>query len=132
MRAEAGLFFVNADHVRETIRERITTKTRAVVLDCETSPVIDVTATEMLAQLRRDLHREGITLLTRQIGQVGDVVRRAGPTDPPYRFYLTIDATVAAARDTQPNLPGQQPLPPTTASLSATTRAGSSAGRGGT
>lgn len=80
LRVEAGLFFANADHVRDTIRAHAGKDgVKAVVLDAETVPEVDVTAAEMLHQLRGDLDREGVRLLVaRDIGQVRDVLRRAG------------------------------------------------------
>ena len=54
---------------------------KAVVLDAETVPYVDVTAAEMPVQVRGDLDRKGIRLLVaRDIGQVRDVLqpRRRG------------------------------------------------------
>lgn len=100
VRVESGLFFANADHVRETIRARVGPRTVAVVLDAETSPAIDVSATEMLTQLADRLGRDGIELLiAHSIGQVRDVLRRAGePHGVLQRSYPTVDEAVAAAR----------------------------------
>ena len=45
LRVESGVFFANADHVRAAIDDAaIADGTRAVVLDCETMPFLDVTA----------------------------------------------------------------------------------------
>src|SRR4030095_6543578 len=45
LRVESGLFFANADAVRQSVRAHAATKgTRVVVLDAETAPAIDVTA----------------------------------------------------------------------------------------
>ena len=55
VRVESGLFFANSDHVRERIEWLRTPETRIVVLDAETSPFIDITAAEMLAQLAADV-----------------------------------------------------------------------------
>ena len=46
LRPESALFFANADAVRDAIRSRVEEDTRAVVLDAETVPTIDVTARE--------------------------------------------------------------------------------------
>ena len=60
LRPESGLFFANADEVRERIRGRPAADgTRAIVLDAETMPFIDVTAATMLTELERDLERDG-------------------------------------------------------------------------
>jgi sulfate permease, SulP family len=78
VRVEAGLFFANAEHIRQTVRGLCTASTRAVVLDAETAPYIDVTATDMLTQLAHDLARRNATLaIAHPIGQTRDVLRRA-------------------------------------------------------
>ena len=98
VRVESGLFFANADNVRTTIRDRVTAATTAVVVDASTTPAIDVTATEMLTQLAEDLRRDGILLLIAHgIGQVRDVLRRAGADqDVLQAMYATVDDAVAA------------------------------------
>ena len=97
LRVESGLFFANSDHVRDAVRHASGLGTR-VVLDGETIPYIDVTAAQMLSQLARDLQRDGIRLmLVRSIGQVRDVIRRAGE-EPVVAVHPTIDEAVAAAR----------------------------------
>ncbi|MET0862836.1 MAG: SulP family inorganic anion transporter, partial [Nakamurella sp.] len=78
VRVESGLFFANSDHVRERIEALRTPATRIVVLDAETSPFIDISAAEMLAQLAASLRRDGIELrIARDIGQFRDVMRSA-------------------------------------------------------
>lgn len=78
VRVEAGLFFANCDHVKAGIEDLCTEQTRLVVLDAETSPYVDVTAAEMLVQLRDTLSRKGIDLrVARDIGQFRDTLRRA-------------------------------------------------------
>jgi sulfate permease, SulP family len=78
VRVEAGLFFANADFVRARIRNSAeSADPRAVVLDAETSPSIDVTAAQMLADLANNLRSRGTRLLVaRDVGQVRDVLRR--------------------------------------------------------
>jgi SulP family sulfate permease len=101
VRVESGLFFANADHVRTRIRALVTPATRVVVLDGETTPTIDVSAAEMLAQLRRDLDRAGVRLfVARDIGQVRDVLDRA--EGGAGRIFPTVDAAVAAAHANRP------------------------------
>jgi SulP family sulfate permease len=99
-RVESGLFFANADHVRQHLRALVDPAVRAVVLDAQTTPFIDVTAAQMLADLRTELGRDGVELvIARDIGQVRDMLRRAitegtaGPT-----VYTNVDSAVAAAR----------------------------------
>ena len=108
VRVESGLYFANADHVRATIRALTTPTTRAVVIDAESAPVIDVTATDMLAQLARDLGRDRITLaVAHPIGQTRDVLHEAaGESGTVIHVYSTIDAAVADLA-AQPN--GQPP-----------------------
>src|SRR5215211_7542199 len=56
LRVESGLFFANADYVREAIRGHADEgDVHAVVLDAQTVPFVDVTAAEMLTQLRDEL-----------------------------------------------------------------------------
>ncbi|HEX5917362.1 MAG TPA: SulP family inorganic anion transporter [Nocardioides sp.] len=104
VRVESGLFFANADHVRDTVRRRVTGDTRLVVLDAETSPTIDVTATEMLAQLAKDLRRDDIELrIAHGIGQTRDVLRRAGQDSGVLqRIYPSVDDAIADAAGGEP------------------------------
>ncbi|HEY7485757.1 MAG TPA: SulP family inorganic anion transporter [Streptosporangiaceae bacterium] len=106
VRVESGLFFANADHVRARIRALAaggSDGVRAVVLDAETVPFVDLTAAQMLADLDRDLTRDGVALLlARDIGQVRDILRRVvvGHTaaDVLHKVYPSVDAAVATAR----------------------------------
>jgi sulfate permease, SulP family len=98
LRVESGLFFANADHVRATIRRHVDDDTRAVVLDAETMPFVDVTAARMLEELAEDLRRDGVALvIARDIGQVRDVLRRAGADAPLVQVHRTIEDAVEAA-----------------------------------
>ena len=96
VRVEGGLFFANADVVRARVRALAAAPgTRAVVLDGETMPSIDVTAARMLVELRDDLRRRGVELLlARGVGQVRDVLPRAGDAE---RVYPTVGEAVEAA-----------------------------------
>ena len=111
LRVESGLFFANADAVRQSIRTHAATKgTTVVVLNAETAPTIDVTAAHMLAELTQSLEREGIRLLvTRQIGQVRDVVGKVTTDTTPEGVYPTVQAAVQAAQrpsgSTSPDAP---------------------------
>ena len=97
LRVEAGLFFANADHVRQAVRTYAAADgVRAVVLDAETVPFVDVTAAGMLAALRDELERDGIrVLVARDIGQVRDVLRRAGDEQ---HVFPSVEAAVTQAR----------------------------------
>ena len=100
VRVESGLFFANSDYVRQHIRTHLASDTVAVVLDGETTPAIDVTATEMLSQLAHDLDRRRVTLMiARDIGQVRDVVHKASPDPSTHHIYATVDDAIIAARE---------------------------------
>jgi high affinity sulfate transporter 1 len=93
LRPESGLWFANADAVRAAIGAHVTGGTKAVVLDAETVPAIDVTALAMLVELAEDLRREGVELvLARDIGVVRDLVRLHG--DSALRSFPTVQAAV--------------------------------------
>ncbi|GAA2481325.1 SulP family inorganic anion transporter [Terrabacter carboxydivorans] len=99
VRVESGLYFVNAEHVRDEIRAAVTPATRAVVVDASAVPAIDVSAADMLAQLESGLGRDGIRLhLAAGIGQVRDVVGAAEADDVLAGIHDTVDDAVAAAR----------------------------------
>jgi sulfate permease, SulP family len=112
LRMESSLFFANADAVRQSVRAHAATKgTKVVVLDAETAPTIDVTAAHMLAELTQSLEREGVRLLvSRQIGQVRDVVGQVATDTTPQGVYPTVQAAVHAAQQppdtTTPDTPG--------------------------
>jgi high affinity sulfate transporter 1 len=98
LRVEAGLFFANADHVRQAVRAAAAREgTQAVILDAETVPFIDVTAAEMLATLAEELDRQGVALLlAHDLGEVRDTLRQTGVRGElgPHRVFPTIDEAV--------------------------------------
>jgi sulfate permease, SulP family len=57
LRVEGGLFFANAEHVRVTVLDRVDEDTKAVVLDAQTMPFVDVSAARLLRELAEDLQR---------------------------------------------------------------------------
>lgn len=96
VRVEAGLFFANADHVKDRIEDLCTDDTRVVVLDAETSPFVDVSAAQMLVQLRDVLARRGIELrVARDIGQFRDTIRTSGSDATPVGLYPTVREALA-------------------------------------
>ena len=99
LRAESGLFFANADHVRVTINEAATAEgVHAVVLDGETVPFVDVTAARVLDDLTADLHRRGVRLaIARDVGQVRDVLAQSGGAAAP-EYFPSVRAAVDAVR----------------------------------
>lgn len=96
VRVESGLFFANADHVRDRIVELMDDATTVVVLDAETSPFIDVSAAQMLVKLRNELERRNIAFrVARDIGQFHDVLVTTGKRDPLPVFVSVADALSA-------------------------------------
>ena len=101
LRVESGLFFANADHVRDAIKEHTGEgEVRALVLDAQTMPFVDVTAAGMLDDLRTDLTSQGLSLLlARDVGQVRDVIRRSRPEVATGEdgVFATVEEAVEAA-----------------------------------
>jgi high affinity sulfate transporter 1 len=100
LRVDGGLFFANADAVQARVRAAAAADdVHAIVLDAETVPYVDVTAAEMLSGLATDLKRDGVRLLlARDVGQVRDVLRRAGSDAELEHVYPSVRAAVAAAQ----------------------------------
>jgi sulfate permease, SulP family len=101
LRIESGLYFANADSVRAKILRAASAKgVKAVVIDAETAPFIDVASARMLSALAHDLRARHIDLLiARDIGQVRDVLRRVVEDPQLTQTYPTIQAAIDAARD---------------------------------
>jgi sulfate permease, SulP family len=102
LRVEGALFFANADAVRNDIRAHAADgRVKAVVIDAETVPAIDVTAGAMLLRLAKELHANGKRLvLAREIGQVREAIVHtdSGSAPPQLENYPTVRAAVAALR----------------------------------
>jgi anti-anti-sigma factor len=97
LRVEGGLFFGNADAVKDRVQAALEPDTKAVVLDAETIPYVDVTAVGMLSQLVEELEAKGVRLaLAGDIGQVRDVIGRAGGD---VSAYPTVREAVEALAD---------------------------------
>jgi SulP family sulfate permease len=98
LRIESGLFFANADGVEAVIRAAARRpSTRAVVLDAESVPSIDVSAADMIEGLRDRLESRHVRLiLAREFGQVHDVLTSAEPGRRALDVYPTVRAAVAA------------------------------------
>ena len=96
LRAESGLFFANADHVRAAVRAAAAGDgIRAIVLDCETVPFVDITAARMLTELTADLVKRGVRLvIARDIGQVRDMLVVTGPPGIAHEYYRTVQEAV--------------------------------------
>jgi SulP family sulfate permease len=98
LRIESGLYFANADNVRAHVLQAASADgVRAVVLDAETIPFIDVTASQMLADLGEELAQRGTQLvIARDVGQVRDVLRHVVDSPALERVYPTVTAAVDA------------------------------------
>lgn len=97
LRVESGIFFGNAEHVRAAISTAAAQAgITAVVLDCETVPVIDVTAARMLDELAASLRGQGIRLvIAREIGQVRDMLRSTSQ-DTALEYFQSVPSAVDA------------------------------------
>jgi sulfate permease, SulP family len=97
LRAEAGLFFANADAIRQTIKQRAEEPgTRAIILDAEAIAFIDVTAAQMLGELAEDLQRADVQfVIAHDLGQVGDILAAEEP-EIELQVYPTVNAAIAA------------------------------------
>lgn len=104
LRIEGGLYFANADSVQRRITQAAAAPgTRAVVLDTETVPFIDVTAARMLVALEDDLeHHEVRLLISRGVGQVRDILRNVVDDPDHFEFFPSVAAAVEAAARPEP------------------------------
>jgi SulP family sulfate permease len=100
LRVESGVFFANADHVRDEVEQAaLEDGVTAVVLDCATMPFLDVSAARMLDQLATDLRHRGVRLLLAgEIGQVRDITAVVSGGVAESERYRTVGDAVAAAR----------------------------------
>ncbi|HEY0280056.1 MAG TPA: SulP family inorganic anion transporter, partial [Solirubrobacterales bacterium] len=95
LRIEAGVFFANAEPVRARIMAASGEGVRAVVVDLESVPTLDVSGARMLGAVTDDLRRSGVEVrLACAVGQVHDVLVTTLIDVPP--LYPTIAAAVAA------------------------------------
>jgi sulfate permease, SulP family len=99
LRIEGGLFFANADSVRARIHDEAEGR-RAVVIDAETVPFVDVTAAEMIGSLAGELRARGVTLrIAGDVGRVRDVLRRAGEQEAADQLHPDVASAVAALEE---------------------------------
>jgi len=109
------VFFANANRVHNRLRELVKAAEeplRAVIINLEASPEIDVTCLEMLGQLRNELRGSDIPLYFARVADpVRDLFDRSGfLKDLDGRLFLGVDVAVAAFLGAaQPN-PGAQCL----------------------
>ena len=104
LRVESGLYFANADNVRAHVLQAASADgVRAIVLDAETIPFIDVTASQMLAELAEELQQRGKQLLiARDVGQLRDVLTHVVDSPALEHVYPTVAAPVDAAGGGRP------------------------------
>lgn len=109
LRVEGGLFFADADHVRDVVRVAARAEgVHRIVLDARTVPFVDVSAARMLVELAATLARDGVELVVaRDIGQVRDVLRRTDGPAP--RVFSAVDTAVAAPRADPTPASGKDP-----------------------
>ena len=81
-RAEAALLYFNAQHVRDTVWEKIRAhpgRLELVICDLSTSPLVDLAGADMLAQMHDTLARNGVRMrLSGAHGAVRDILRADG------------------------------------------------------
>ncbi len=84
LRFDAPLVFANAHTIRNHILEMVEYEkyVELLVLDLETSPMVDVTASVMLGELDEDMEEKGITFrLANCTGEVRDMLNATYPPD---------------------------------------------------
>ena len=98
LRVESGLYFANADNVRSRILEvGVAPRVRAVILDAETIPFVDVSAARMLVSAHAQLQTRGVRLVVaRAVGQVRDVIGCITDENDLTSSFPTIAAAVDA------------------------------------
>ena len=100
VRVEGQLFFANCDAVRLAVSARAA-DSHFVVIDLESTAVIDVSAAHSLIQLREDLQAQGKAFaFSGEIGQVRDVMRTvAGDRPEMTTQFSNLDEAVASLRE---------------------------------
>jgi high affinity sulfate transporter 1 len=98
LRVESGLYFANAENVRSRILDAGGAPgVRAVILDAETIPFVDVSAARMLVSAHTQLETRGVRLVVaRAVGQVRDVIGCITDEDDLTSSFPTIAAAVDA------------------------------------
>jgi SulP family sulfate permease len=98
VRVESGLFFANADAVRDALRaDAARPGTHAVVIDAESIAFVDVTAVRMLDELAQTMADADVTLaIAHDIGQVRDLLASGDHTVAALRVFRTVQDAVVA------------------------------------
>lgn len=100
-RPNGVIFFANANRVHNRLRELVKNagaSIRAIIVNLEASPEIDITGLEMLCQLQNELRDSGIDLyFARMTDSVRDLFGRSGfLKESDGRLFRGINAAVAA------------------------------------
>lgn len=95
------VFFANANRIQNRLRELVKASggsVRAVMINLEASPEVDVTGLEMLERLRTELCESGVDLyFTRATDPVRDLFERSGfLKELDGRLFRGVNAAVAA------------------------------------
>jgi high affinity sulfate transporter 1 len=107
-RIDAPLIFANAESFKKSFSRDLRREERPIrlaIIDLQSSPIIDVTAADMIRDLHTELARKGIALrLANTTGKVRDVLRAAGIEDRVGRLdrAATIAALCEQCGDLQP------------------------------
>lgn len=100
VRVDGGLFYFNAERVRDRILELLDERAadaRAVVLFLGTVPDIDIAGADMLIEMNHALHRRGVDLrIAGPHGRVREVLERAGFDPSVVHAFRTIDEALTA------------------------------------
>ena len=110
-RIDAPLIFANAESFKENFLRALGDEQRPIglaIVDLQPSPIIDVTAADMIRDLATELERKGIDLrLANASGQVRDVLRAAGIEEMVGRLdrTTTIGALCEQGEDLQSGRP---------------------------
>jgi high affinity sulfate transporter 1 len=101
VRVEGQLFFGNADTVEATLLERARRPgTRAVVVDAQSVPYVDISAVDMLQRLAAELESRGVALrIAQDVAIVRDLFDAAGADPLLQSVYPTIPAAIEALGD---------------------------------
>ena len=110
-RVDSPIMFANVNVIKEQLDEHLENSVPAVklvILDFFTSPMIDVTAADMIRDLLTDFSHRGIELrLANTTGQVRDLIRKAGLVEKLGRLEAT-DTIATILDEWQANNHGKQ------------------------
>jgi sulfate permease, SulP family len=98
VRVDGSLFFANADSVAAAIRAHAKAPgVRAVILDAEAIPFVDISAVNALKNASQSLKTLGVRLVVaHDLGQVRDLFRVGGADHLLDNVYPTVQAAVEA------------------------------------